>query len=55
MSLSEAYSCDVLVIGSGVSGLSAAVTAALHGMQVVVAEKDDRTKINKVTVPLERL
>jgi succinate dehydrogenase/fumarate reductase flavoprotein subunit len=40
MSLSEAYSCDVLVIGSGVSGLSAAATAALHGMQVVVAEKE---------------
>src|SRR5262249_15444805 len=32
--------CDVLVIGSGASGLSAAVTAALHGMQVVVAEKE---------------
>jgi succinate dehydrogenase/fumarate reductase flavoprotein subunit len=31
--------CDVLVIGSGASGLAAAVTAAHHGLQVIVAEK----------------
>lgn len=31
--------CDVLVIGSGASGLAAAVTAAHHGLTVVVAEK----------------
>lgn len=31
--------CDVLVIGSGASGLAAAVTAAEHGLHVVVAEK----------------
>ncbi|MEO3999628.1 FAD-dependent oxidoreductase [Mesorhizobium sp. CAU 1732] len=31
--------CDVLVIGSGASGLSAAVTAAHFGLKVVVAEK----------------
>ncbi len=31
--------CDVLVIGSGASGLAAAVTAAHHGQQVIVAEK----------------
>ena len=31
--------CDVLVIGSGASGLAAAVTAAQHGLQVIVAEK----------------
>lgn len=31
--------CDVLVIGSGAGGLSAAITARLAGMDVVVAEK----------------
>lgn len=31
--------CDVLVIGSGASGLSAAVTAAHFGLKVIVAEK----------------
>lgn len=32
--------CDVLVIGSGVGGLSAAVTAAVLGKRVIVVEKD---------------
>ena len=32
--------CDLLVIGSGAGGLSAAVTAAHLGLRVIVAEKD---------------
>ncbi len=31
--------CDLLVIGSGAAGLAAAVTAAFHGLAVIVAEK----------------
>ena len=31
--------CDLLVIGGGAAGLSAAVTAAYHGLKVIVAEK----------------
>lgn len=31
--------CDVLVVGSGASGLATAVTAAYHGLDVIVAEK----------------
>ena len=32
--------CDVLVIGSGAGGFSAAVTAAWHGLKVIVVEKE---------------
>ncbi len=35
-----AVECDVLVIGSGAGGLSAAITARLHGLEVTVAEKE---------------
>ena len=34
--------CDVLVIGSGAGGLSAAITARLHGLDVIVVEKQER-------------
>ncbi len=33
--------CDVLIIGSGAAGLSAAVTAAKHNLDVIVVEKAD--------------
>ena len=32
--------CDLLVVGSGAGGLSATVTAAHHGLKVIVAEKE---------------
>ena len=38
---SAEMACDVLVIGSGASGLATAVTAAFYGLDVIVAEKDD--------------
>lgn len=37
---SHTIHCDVLVIGSGAGGLSAAVTAAWHGLKVIVVEKE---------------
>ena len=33
---------DVLVVGTGASGMSAAVTAAFHGLKVLVVEKEPR-------------
>ena len=40
-SASNVVECDLLVIGGGAAGLSAAVTAAYHGLNVIVAEKAD--------------
>lgn len=36
------YECDVLVVGSGCAGLSAAVTAGHHGLKVLITEKEPR-------------
>ena len=32
--------CDLVVVGSGAGGLSTAVTAAWHGLEVIVVEKE---------------
>ena len=37
----SALTCDVLVIGSGAGGLSAAITAKKHGLDVMVVEKEE--------------
>lgn len=34
------HECDVLVAGSGAAGMTAAITAAHHGLSVLVAEKE---------------
>lgn len=39
MSTLQQEKCDVLVIGSGIAGMSAAITAASRGLKVIVAEK----------------
>ncbi|BBU32509.1 dehydrogenase (plasmid) [Burkholderia sp. THE68] len=36
------YSCDVLVVGSGCSGMSAAITVASSGLKVLVIEKEPK-------------
>jgi succinate dehydrogenase/fumarate reductase flavoprotein subunit len=36
---SRTLECDLLVVGGGAAGLSGAVTAAYHGLKVIVAEK----------------
>jgi len=35
----ENLSCDVLIVGSGAAGLATAVTAAFHGLDVMLVEK----------------
>lgn len=39
MATGEQVDCDVLVIGTGVAGMAAAITAARRGLKVVVTEK----------------
>jgi succinate dehydrogenase/fumarate reductase flavoprotein subunit len=40
--MAEEVAVDVLVVGTGASGMSAAVTAAHHGLEVLVVEKEAR-------------
>ena len=39
--IDEVYECDVLVIGSGVSGYCAAIQAGREGRETILLEKDD--------------
>ena len=39
-SVNRSYSCDVLVVGGGVAGISAAICAARGGASVILAERD---------------
>ena len=39
-SVNQTYSCDVLVVGGGVAGISAAICAARNGARVILAERD---------------
>jgi succinate dehydrogenase/fumarate reductase flavoprotein subunit len=38
----DTFDCDVLVVGSGAAGMSAAITAAHAGLKVLIAEKEPR-------------
>src|SRR5436309_7102405 len=38
----DVYECDVLVAGSGCSGMSAAITARSRGLDVLIVEKEPR-------------
>ena len=38
----DTYECDALVVGSGCAGMSAAVTAGHHGLNVLIVEKEPR-------------
>jgi len=38
--------CDVLIIGSGIAGLSAAITASKHGLDVIVVTKNSIEESN---------
>jgi len=40
MSAQRSRECDVLVLGSGVGGLSTAIVARKHGLDCIVAEKE---------------
>lgn len=43
--MDKKFDCDVLVVGSGASGMATAITAKLLGLNVVVIEKSKNRKI----------
>ena len=45
---------DVVSIGSGIGGLSAAITAHDHGLEAVVLERSGQVRIGLVDLPLEK-
>lgn len=38
--MTQRFECDVLVVGTGASGMATAITAASHGLEVLVVEKE---------------
>ncbi|MBS0530215.1 MAG: FAD-dependent oxidoreductase, partial [Proteobacteria bacterium] len=38
----DVHTCDLLVVGSGAAGMAAAITARHRGLDVVIAEKEER-------------
>jgi succinate dehydrogenase/fumarate reductase flavoprotein subunit len=40
MKPTKTVTCDVLVVGSGAGGFATALTARLHGLDVIIAEKE---------------
>ena len=46
----ETVDCDALVCGLGMSGFSAALSCAQHGLKTVVLEKNDAATINSMTI-----
>lgn len=38
--MTQVFDCDVLVVGTGASGMSTAITAASHGLDVLVVDKE---------------
>ena len=55
----ETYECDVLVVGSGASGMSAAVTAGHPGLNVLIVEKEPlsaaRPRVGRMAVDSRHL
>ena len=49
------HDCDLLVIGSGAGGLSAAVTAAHLGLKVIVAEYSGSSAVTEAKSLMKKL
>ena len=40
MPFAQTIECDALVVGSGASGMACAISAAVAGLEVLIAEKE---------------